>query len=74
MTAALPRIYDSLPFLLLASLFLNGNPLVLLSAPVLLLMWLPAPNMRHHKPNAARMPDPTAPNRKPPVLVALNLV
>lgn len=71
---AMLSLYEFLPFLLLASRFLNGNPLVLLSAPVLLLMWLPEPNMRHHRPKAAIRPDPTAPNKKPPVSVALNLV
>ena len=42
-------------FFLSASTFLKGNPLVLLSAPVRLLI-LPAelPNSTHHKPIAAK--------------------
>lgn len=51
-----------LTFLLSASTFRNGNPLVLLSAPVLLLILPLSPaNIRHHSPKAARTPLPTNP-------------
>ena len=63
LTAFLPsshRIYFA--FLLSASEFLNGNPLVLLSAPVFLLIRpLLLANRMHHSATMARKPDPSVP-------------
>ena len=58
--------YSPLAFLLSASMFLRGNPLVRLSAPVLLLI-LPGelPNRRHHKPKAPSRLLPMHPKMKP---------
>src|SRR5947209_5652196 len=65
-----PRIY--LTFLLSASAFLNGNPLVLLSAPVfLLILPLLLANKMHHSATVAKKPEPSVPrlNDVTPVLV-----
>lgn len=65
-----PDIY--LAFLLSASAFLNGNPLVLLSAPVfLLILPLLLANKMHHSATMARKPEPSVPrlNASTPVLV-----
>ena len=48
----------------LATSFLNGKPLVLLSAPVLLLICDPPANIKHHNPTALRLADPTKLNAK----------
>lgn len=64
--------YIYLPFLLSASAFLNGNPLVLLSAPVfLLILPLLLANKMHHSATMARKPEPSVPrlNDVTPVLV-----
>lgn len=66
---ALPlQLYDSLylPFFFFsASAFLNGNPLVLLSAPVfLLILPLLLANRMHHSAIADRNADPIVPKLK----------
>jgi hypothetical protein len=54
-----------LPFLFSASWFLNGNPDVLLSAPVFLLMRpLLLANKMHHNATIARKPEPSVPRLK----------
>jgi hypothetical protein len=54
-----------LAFLLSASVFLNGNPLVRLSAPVfLLILPLLLANKIHQKATAAKNVDPSVPRLK----------
>jgi hypothetical protein len=62
--SSMPSSCLPFPFLLIVStVFLNGHPLVLLSAPVLLLIWLPFPNIADHSPKAAKAPDTVAARR-----------
>jgi hypothetical protein len=66
------RIY--LPFLFSASLFLNGNPLVLLSAPVfLLILPLLLANKMHQKATAAKNVDPSVPRLKDMTPVSVHM-
>jgi hypothetical protein len=64
-----------LPFLFSASVFLNGNPLVLLSAPVFLLI-LPSllANKMHQNATAARKVEPSVPRLKDMTPVSVHMV
>jgi hypothetical protein len=63
-----------LPFLFSASVFLKGNPLVLLSAPVfLLILPLLLANKMHHNAIAARNVDPRVPKLKEKTPVSVHM-
>jgi hypothetical protein len=63
-----------LPFLLSASLFLNGKPLVLLSAPVfLLILPLLLANKIHQKAIAAKKVEPSVPKLKERTPVSVHM-